>query len=502
LPGYRPRHQAPQPHRGRQLTHVLVAMVGLLLVGGVAAFAAPMLQGQQNVQTAGGHEPTSSSTTPSTSSTTTSSTTTTTSPAPAANPNCTLIVPPNPLSAAGLATPYQLTATDPAAGPCHEANANQSAFVEAAILTADGHLTLYDPLVIDRGTQPAFPPVAAHVPDGSTVGIWFGFNGTNLTLQSAHGESSLKQGNCVNGLPGSIFGQFAYCNAVDFFDEANEQIAAGKIHVPALATARDGQPCPSTRSFAVVDQDQSDNVVVRYLATPDGRIAQNNAAARAALAGQQLVVLTNPSDNLLLSDFIDPALGCVPWMVSNQSSDGQPGSALALDELQAAAWQRPPIALVPLNDPMTLVDGKPSVAKTNLYRVGVDQLPIGGGGDNGSGATYCTNLFGSPAGIQRVFRDMAIFQNAPSPVPAAATNLFTFLAMRGSQSFVNLGCQQLLGVPNPITLTTNAAGVVTGATIVPLGQTPPCATPTTTTSTSSATSSTTASTTTTSQHHW
>jgi hypothetical protein len=44
------------------------------------------------------------------------------------NPNCTIIVPPNPLTAAGLATAYQLTATDPAQGPCNEANTAQSAF--------------------------------------------------------------------------------------------------------------------------------------------------------------------------------------------------------------------------------------------------------------------------------------------------------------------------------------------------------------------------------------
>ena len=50
------------------------------------------------------------------------------------NPNCTLIVPTNPLSAEGLATPYQLVATDPNAGDCHESEKGQSAFVQAAVL--------------------------------------------------------------------------------------------------------------------------------------------------------------------------------------------------------------------------------------------------------------------------------------------------------------------------------------------------------------------------------
>src|SRR5215469_9486197 len=53
--------------------------------------------------------------------------------AAATNQNCTLTVPDNPLSAQGLATPYQFVATDPAQGPCNESNTAQSAFVQAVI---------------------------------------------------------------------------------------------------------------------------------------------------------------------------------------------------------------------------------------------------------------------------------------------------------------------------------------------------------------------------------
>ena len=71
--------------------------------------------------------------------------------AAALNPNCTIIVPPNPLSAQGLATPYQLFAPDAAAnGPCNEANAGQGAFVQATIYNpATGAFSIYSPLVID-----------------------------------------------------------------------------------------------------------------------------------------------------------------------------------------------------------------------------------------------------------------------------------------------------------------------------------------------------------------
>jgi len=86
-------------------------------------------------------------------------------PAAAQNTDCTLIMPAHPLTAAGLATPYQLTATDPAKGPCNQANTAQSAFVQAAVIDrATGQISVYSPLVIDAGTQPAAPPVVPVLP--------------------------------------------------------------------------------------------------------------------------------------------------------------------------------------------------------------------------------------------------------------------------------------------------------------------------------------------------
>ncbi|HEX8936429.1 MAG TPA: hypothetical protein VF788_20085, partial [Pseudonocardiaceae bacterium] len=152
------------------------------------------------------------------------------------NPNCTLIVPDAPFTAQGLATPYQLFATNRRQGQCREANDNQSAFVEATIINpATGALSIYRPLVIDRGTRPGAPPVMPKLPAGSVVGLWFGFQGTTLTLRGA-------TAGCVNGLPGSPFGQFAYCGAPEFFRAANAAIRAGKLKVPPVGTARDGQP--------------------------------------------------------------------------------------------------------------------------------------------------------------------------------------------------------------------------------------------------------------------
>ncbi|HKS99165.1 MAG TPA: hypothetical protein VJT31_06490 [Rugosimonospora sp.] len=387
--------------------------------------------------------------------------------AAAANPNCTLIVPANPLSAAGLATPYQLVATNRRAGACHEANADQSAYVQGAILAPGGRLTLYNPLVIDQGTRPAAAPAPAKVPAGSVVGLWFGFNGDNLTLRSARSRvNSLFQGRCVNGSPGSIFGQFAYCNAPGFFRAANAAIAAGQLKVPALGTAKDGMPCPSVRDFSVVDMDQSDNVTTHYLANANGRTAQPNAAGQAAIGGNA-VDLANGSDNRLLDVFIDPTLGCTPWALPDQSNDNKPANSLPLNELQAAAGQPAPVAIVPLTDPMALVNNNQSGRKTNLYRAGVDQ-PALGAADNGSGAAYCRNLFTNAAGIARVFKDQALLANGATPDAATGTNLFTFLAARANAAFAGLNCQNFK-VANPITLTMDGNGVVTAATLAAAG---------------------------------
>ncbi|WP_198318594.1 hypothetical protein [Pseudofrankia inefficax] len=444
---------------------VVVALAGLLALALVTAGCQP--NGIPIQSGPGGTVHPSGTPAPSGSSTPTSTPSPTPTGTPTPSPpstNCTLIVPANPLSAAGLSTPYQMTATDPTAGPCHEANIAQSAFVQGAILTPGGNLTLYDPLVIDAGTQPAVPPAMAQVPQGATVALWFGFNGDNLTIRSADGTNSLAQGNCVNGLNGSIFGQFADCNAAAFFQSANALIRAGTLRVPAVGQAKDGLPCPTVRDFSVIDQDQSDNVTAQYLALPNGQTAQRNAAAVAAM-GNNTVDLANASDNLLLDVFILPTLGCAPWTQPNGANDGQAESSLPLNELQAMVFQAAPVALVPLNNPMTLVNNNQSAAKTNLYRAGVDQPQIGAGA-SGDGATYCTNLFNDPRGIRRVFAGQTIFAAGPSPDQATGTNLFTFLAARANESFDNLSCASY-GLTNPITLTLDGNGVVTAATIAP-----------------------------------
>jgi hypothetical protein len=346
-------------------------------------------------------------------------------PAVAAVPNgfCTLVVPAAPTSARGLTTPFELTATAPGAGACHEADPDQSAFVEAAVLDSDtGALSIYHPLVIDAGSTPAIPPAPVQLPAHAVVGLWFGFNGDTLTLAGAGA------GACVNGLGRSLFGQFAYCDAPAFFAQANSAISAGKLVVPALGTGTDGLPCPTTRDFRVVDQDQSDNLATSYRVV-GGRMAQDISAASGGTK------LSNGSDEGLLAKAIDPALGCTPWTAPDLTTGSATMSpALALNELSAAAHQAAPVALVPTSDPMVLVGGATSAAKTNLYRAGVDMAPLAAGQ---TPEAYCTSL--EQTAPQRLAGERAQLKGAPAPAGNPGS-LYAFLLARYQGTLQILGC--------------------------------------------------------------
>ena len=379
--------------------------------------------------------------------------------AAAPNPDCTLIVPQNPLTAKGLSTPFQLTATDPNGGPCNEANTAQSAFVEAAVFDpATSQISIYHPLVIDQGTKPAAAPVVPTLPANATVALWIGFNGDNLTLASAN-PSNLSNANCVNGLPGSIFTQVSYCNAPAFFKLANNAAINGTLKVPALATAKDGQTCPTIRSFSIVDQDQSDNVDTMYLVTAKGTTAQKTKANTAALKGATPII--NPGDNSLFSYFVAPSIGCSPWLMPSLDDPGQMVPSQAVNELQAHLLQITPVARVPGGDPMVQFAGAADLAKDNLYRAGMDQPAATY--YTFQTAPYCREMLRA---LPKMVLDQKMEANFPALAPAAANNTFTFLAQRFVASWQLLNCQSLINITPPITLTTDPnTGVVTAAKI-------------------------------------
>jgi hypothetical protein len=369
----------------------------------------------------------------------------------AASMNCTLTVPANPLSARGLATPWQL------GDGCSMANAaTEGAFVEATILSPNGQLQVYNPLVITAGTTAAATPAAPTIARGSQVIIDVGFNGTNLVLQGR----GARQGNCVDADGQSLIGQVSACNAVNFYDQANSEIARGTLTVPPPGTSLDGQPCLTTRDFSVIDQDQSDNVVTDYLINGNGQTAQDNAANAAAIAGA--TTLVNGSDDKLLVAFLDPANGCTPFTAPDATATGGTSGSQALNELSARVNEKTTIGVTPPNDEMTLVNSAFSVAKTNVYRSLVDQ-PLLAGNVNATTVAqdYCQNMTNiQPARNQL---DMARELNFGTPVAAIGDNLATFMGNRLSMSFVNLGCANF-GLANPVTVTLNGNMVATAVT--------------------------------------
>jgi hypothetical protein len=253
----------------------------------------------------------------------------------------------------------------------------------------------------------------------------------------------------------------SFCNGVAFFAAANQAIAAGLTVIPANGTsAKTGQACPTTRSFTMVDQDQSDNVTTQYLVNGNGQTAQDNTANTAALAGA--TVINNGSDNALLNAFLDPTLGCTPFTAPDLSNAGGPGTSQALDELFAARNQQAPVALVPENDPMTLVGAAFSARKTNRYRTSVGQPVIMRSQAADTPASYCQNMVNAQSLFLK--NNQTVLATGATPVATVGTNLFTFLANRLNMSFTNLNCQNF-GLKNPVTVTLNGNGAATAATI-------------------------------------
>ncbi len=242
---------------------------------------------------------------------------------------------------------------------------------------------------------------------------------------------------------------------------ANAEIAQGTLTVPPAGTGKDGQACQTTRDFALIDQDQSDNVVGSYLFNPNtGQTAQNTAANAAAMAGS--TTEGNGSDNGLLNKFVDVALGCTPFTAPNTTNPNGTSGSQALDELSARQNQQGTIALLPVNNPQLLVGGNFSVGKTNTYRIENDQPQLSFRTNTSrNAAMYCQNM----VNIQtpRLMLDSAMETGTASPVPALGNNLANFLAARLSGSFGNLNCQNF-GLTNPVTLQLDGNAVAIGAT--------------------------------------
>jgi hypothetical protein len=401
----------------------------------------------------------------------------------AGNATCDIIVPAHPLSARGLATPYQLTGaggTRPAESGCQMSDAGRlGAFVQATILDpATGALSVYDPLVVTKGVRPAVLPSVPKIPANAVVTVDFGFNGKDLVPVGA-APTALADANCVSGQAGSLFGPVSFCNGTDFFKAVAKDEQEGLLKVPSPGTSDTitasggdlgtGRMCPVTRNFEVAGQASASTVTTEYLLNPlTGQTAQDTTSNAGNLAGARL--LFSGSDKTVLDQFLDPVLGCTPFQAPDLANNDQPTSSPALDEILAGAYQPRIAALVPENDEMVRSgDGEFDPAKTDLYREELGQAPIGSQSDKTSDPEmYCQNI----VDIQTPFlaANQTLLATGQSPATAAGDNLLTFLANRLYTSFTSLGCQHF-GLANPVTVTRNGAGTVVAATFNTTSQT-------------------------------
>ncbi|KAJ1548714.1 hypothetical protein HK405_000271, partial [Cladochytrium tenue] len=447
-------------------------------------------------------------------STTSTAATTSAAAAAAASGACTVTIPANALSATGLSTPWLVSG-----GGCLQTADGMQTYVSVHILsflivmlvvihsyfirrfaectivdTTNGDLFVYSPLVINKG-QDHVTPVVPTLPANSVVGCWFGTNGVSTTLADNNNGADLKTAACVNGDPntaGDIFGQFATCNGAAFFTAAK----AANPTIPALGTGSNGQPCYTTRSFKVVDMDQSDNVISTYLLDGNGKIGQKTTANAKTLTNP----INNGSDNVLLASFMRPALGCTDTTTTDLADPtGAKVPSLALQELQANALQADPIALVPPNDPM-VVDGNGNIktTKLNAYRAAVGQPAAAG--TTAEATTYCQNYL--DVGAPSIITDAKFTKGFSTPDAGNGADLFTFLGQRYEASWIGLGCQNLVQVTylnatagTPIIANRDANGVTQSltfntASLLALAQTNGLTTGSTTTGTGGAVTST------------
>jgi hypothetical protein len=350
--------------------------------------------------------------------------------ASSAHPNCGIIVPADPLSARGLATPYQLTGpsgTSAATSGCTmSAPATRAGLVRATILDpATGAVAVYTPAIVTKGARPARAPVMPELPPGAIVTIDFGASGIDLTPVGAT-SGALAQGRCVSGPSG-----VSSCNGAAFFTAALPLLRTGRLRVPSAGTSANmvatgggigtGRDCPNVRNFEVAGPDQDVSVLV------DG--------------------------------FLDPAFGCQPFTAPDLARGNVPATSLALDELLAARHQPKAAALVPANELARDASGRLDPARTNAYRAELGQPPISARNDRyDSPAAYCQNMVNIQSPFLAANQDVL----AAAPAPAASSTLLTYLASRLSTAFGRLGCRQF-GLTDPVTLVRDPAGAVTSA---------------------------------------
>jgi len=354
--------------------------------------------------------------------------------------DCILEVPDDPLNT-GLFKTWYISTKEGSDITCSQLVPQTASFVEATIFNIPTKsFYIYNPLVLDKGTTSILPILPANITNDDIVVLHFGTNSNSLSLISQpHNcltcKPSLVEANCVQGINNSNFGQFSYCNAENFFNTVNQN-----CNIPLVDKTILGDECPTVRSFTIVDQDQSDNVVTQYILTDNDIVAQDTPENRLFLESKNetLKFIQNGSDERILI-LVSNAIGCKPLTAPDFINKNILKSSLVLNELQSK-FNSKDTGLIPSNNPMVLVDNLPSLEKINAYRIGVNQ-PIITSLDEASTLPYCINM--DKFALPFFYKYQSLLESAISPNDDTANNLLNFLAFRFVNSWTILNCTQL-----------------------------------------------------------
>lgn len=239
---------------------------------------------------------------------------------------CNIIVPENPLSTEGISKPY-IT------------NCLTDIFVEMTIFNVvSRQFYIYNPTVTTSITYTTYQN--PEIPDNSMIGIWFSSNNTPFRLSSTN--TSLIDGNCIDGYNYSYFEYFAYCNARNFFMIVNRLLAINAFTIPSPTYL-------TNRNYAFLYQYDNPRL------------------------------LSIMKKNILEEYFSFTA----PDILNTIKK-----TSLALNELQANLSRNQ--VYIPIHHPVVLVNNKPNLEKLNLYRIGVNQPILQELKDDT--LTYCINI--------------------------------------------------------------------------------------------------------------
>ena len=382
---------------------------------------------------------------------------------------CNIEVPNDPLNT-GLFLPWYVSTDPESAVPCTQTIKSSAVFVESTIVDLiTGELFVYYPLILDNGTFPVVPILKTILPKTYSTIISFGSNGESIKLiPSRNDPNSLINANCNYGIDNngtiSQFGQVAFCNAVNFYDNINKLIMKNLVKIPNIGKTQKGDICPTTRSYQVVDADPNDNSLSTYIITENMEVVQNYPENAKQLKVANII--GNGSDNRLLSVFISPAVGCHSFQVPDLVVKQILRYSMALNDIQSNLLQfllpQEDIALVSFNNPMTLLDGNISINKTNLYRQNVNQPLFYGTIEEAKNydTLFCNKL--EEITIPFLIKYHYELTNFVSPDNENADNLLNFLCNRFVGTWGILNCQELTGKICPIQVTFNNEGIAIG----------------------------------------